>query len=563
MNNSSAFFALEALVTLIAVTVALFWPHFGARLSSRSFRSFSQIARKPGLSVLLVAAAALVGRLAILPLVPIPNPFIHDEFANLLAGDTFASGRLTNPTHPMWRYFESFHITQLPGYMSMYFPAPGLILALGKILTGNPWFGMWLTSGLMCAAMCWMFYGWLPPRWALLGGVLVVIRLGLFSYWVNSYYGGAIPAIGGALVLGALPRLLRKRRLRDGLWMALGIAALANSRPYEGVLLCVPVCAALFTRVRLPKRVVLLPALVLIIVAAMDGYYNHRVFGNALTLPYQINRATYASAPVFIWQAPRPQPAYRYRVMREFYSKWEMGDFLEARSLDGFVRRETQKIGTVLFFICGFTLMPPLIMLPRALRDRRMRILVVAGIVFAVGVSLNAWLFPHYIAPFACGLYVLLLQGMRHMRTTSKGAAILRTTFIACGLLAIVRLFAPAAHIGIPRWPTMWYGSEPLGIPRANVEAALESRPGLQLAIVRYALRHAPFDDWVYNAADIDKAKVVWAREAENTTQPDRDLLKYFSDRQAWLVEPDVNPPRITPYPTADATPINSARKRE
>src|SRR6185437_11760151 len=122
-----------------------------------------------------------------------------------------------------------------------------------------------------------------------------------------------------------------------------------------------------------------------------------------------------------------------------------------------------------------------------------------AGIVFAVGLSLNAWLFPHYIAPFACGLYVLLLQGMRHLRTTARGTAILRSTLVACGLLAIVRLFAPAAHIGIPRWPTMWYGTEPLGVPRANVEAALESRPGLQLAIVRYAPNHAPFDDWVYN----------------------------------------------------------------
>ena len=231
--------------------------------------------------------------------------------------------------------------------------------------------------------------------------------------------------------------------------------------------------------------------------------------------------------------------------MQEFYSRWELGDFLYAKTVSGFLSRTAQKAGVVLFFFYGPALFAPLILLPRVLRQKRLRPLVLAGVVFGLGLSVNAWLFPHYAAVFVGGLYVFLLSSMRHLRTWRPagepyGLAIVRSIPVVCVLLVGLRAFAAPLGIGVPRWPTMWYGTEPLGLERARALRKLESCAGPQLAIVRYNSGHSVFDDWVYNAADIDRSRVVWAREMDRSSN--FDLLKYFRDRTAWLIEPTLFP---------------------
>jgi hypothetical protein len=91
-----------------------------------------------------------------------------------------------------------------------------------------------------------------------------------------------------------------------------------------------------------------------------------------------------------------------------------------------------------------------------------------------------------------------------------------------------------------------WFHSPKGFYERAELLRSLEARPGTHLVVVRYGTGHDPEREWVYNAADIDRAKVVWAREMD---QPhNRDLLAYFKDRQAWLLEADLTPPRLLPY---------------
>jgi hypothetical protein len=236
---------MEALAVVFALLIAFFYPQLGASWFSKIERAFAALARRRRLSVVLCGALALALRAALLPIEPIPQPVVHDEFGYLLAADTFSHWRLTNPPHPMWEHFETFSVLQRPTYQSYAPPAQGLVLAFGRMIFGHPFCGVWLSLGALAASICWMLQAWVGSEWALLGGLLVVLRFATFGYWANSYWGGAVAATGGALVLGALPRVKQSQNFRDISLLALGLLILATSRPYEGFIFSLPVAGAL------------------------------------------------------------------------------------------------------------------------------------------------------------------------------------------------------------------------------------------------------------------------------------------------------------------------------
>lgn len=553
-------------LTLMTIVIAFFWPRLGSPAFICIERALGRLARSQGWAVVAVGAAELCLRIALLPLNPIPQPFTPDDFSFLLSGETFAAGRLANPTPAMWTHLETIHVSMQPTYVSMYFPAQGLVLAAGKGLLGHPWFGLLCVNALFCAALCWALQAWLPPGWALLGGFVAVLRLGLYSYWINTYTGGgAVSALAGALVLGAFPRLMRHVRVRDGMLLALGIASLVMSRPYEGLWLCLPVAFVLGRWILFGKnrpapslllRRAVLPLAVLAVAAAFMVDYDSRAFGNPLTLPYTVNRATYAVEPYWIWQSPRPEPAYRHPVMRDYYVKQELPVVTAFRTPDGFIIQNLYKPVSLLRFYSGIALLVPLFMLPRALRDRRIRFLMIGVVVLAAGMFLEIVLLPHYVAPFTVAFYAIGLQCLRHLRLWRSngkpvGLAVVRACVLVCIAMAGLRAVAEPLHLQIANWPPSswtanWYGPGELGAPRARVLAYLEQQPGKQLVIVRYSPAHNPVWEWVYNEPDVDSSKVVWAREME--AEENRKLINYYKDRKVWLVQPDSLPVSVSPY---------------
>lgn len=567
----SNMFLIESILLTVLPVIALVRPGLVSLLFDRAEQSFLRLARRPALSVTLVGLSALALRLALLPILPVPEPIVHDEFGYLLIGDTFAQGRVTNPTHPMWMHFETFSVIQRPTYQCYTPPAQGAMLAMGKVIAGDPFWGVWFSMGLMCAALCWMLQGWMSPGWALLGGVLAVLRWGVFGYWANSYWGGALGAIGGALVLGSLPRMTSLQRTRHAITMGAGLTILANSRPYEGLVLSIPVAVGFLIWVfnaRGPalavkfRRVVFPLCLTLAVGCTLTGYYFWRVTGSPLRSPYQVERETYSSLPYLIWQPLRPPPSYNHQVIQAAYAD-EVEGFKFNRSWSGLVGIPITRAARIWRFFVGPILTLPLLMLAVVLPygfgwrsiSSQTRFMLLVAVTFGVGVfGMEATLFsPHYAAPLACVMLALVLSAMRRLRDWCPrgrpvGLFMARATCAVCALMFVIRCLAGPMHITLSQSHVpAWDQRGPNSFGRAAVARDLQHFPGDQLVIVRYKPDHNAFAEWVYNEPDIDAAKVVWARAM--TPLKDEELIHYFHDRKVWLLDGDERPAKLKPYP--------------
>jgi hypothetical protein len=264
---------------------------------------------------------------------------------------------------------------------------------------------------------------------------------------------------------------------------------------------------------------------------------NKQVTGSWTTLPYALSQYQYGVPAALTFQA-NPVPHRELIREQELDYKMQLSFRGEhAETMGSYLLRLAYRIRYYRFFF-----MPPLYLaLPFffvALRDRRFVWVTICPLIFAMGVNFFPAFQYHYMAGVTCLFVLIGVTGLRQLGHFSALAA--RVVFLLC-----VAQFAFEYGLHV-------FSNDPWSLALRNperrvaVDSQLARAPGKQLVFVRYWPRHIFQDEWVYNAADIDGARVVWARDlgdAEN-----EKLRRYYPDRTVWLLEPDARPPRLTAY---------------
>jgi len=456
----------------------------------------------------------------------------------------------------MWMHFESRHILQQPTYNSMYFPGQGAFLALGKTLFGHPWAGVLMSTALLCGAITWMLQGWFSPGWALAGGLLAVLRIGLVSYWMNSFWGGSVPALGGALVLGAYPRLRQGPRLAHAVLLGAGLALMAVSRPFEGLAFALPVAVALGTWTLSRQgpgwraaagRLVLPLVLVLGLTGTAMALYFQAVTGSPTTLPYQVNQRTYGWPMTLVWQNP-PHVEHRHKELRDYYD-WELSEHEKLKSPREAAFSLMHKGVLLWSFYFGPALSLPLLLALGSLGSPRMRVVLLAGAATLAATLVEQSSYPHYVSPATCVVFALIINAMHQLDKKDElkhrlVRAVLAIVVVAVAFSLIARPLG--VPLMAPQYGMSWCGSAYRSSDRWPFEQRLRATQGRHLVIVRYGPEAKMHVEWVYNGADIDGSKIVWARDMGEAAN--RELIRYYPDRQVWLGEPDHLPPALRPY---------------
>jgi hypothetical protein len=400
-----------------------------------------------------------------------------------------------------------------------------------------------------------MLRAWVPEGLALLGGILVVVRYGVLSGWINSYYGGGFVALGGVLVLGALPRLLDAPRWRDGLAFAAGLVILMTSRPFEGLFFALPLMVTIACRLLNSAhrgdftpmlRVAVPTALITGAGVGLMLAYSVATTGNALEDPYTHNRLAYAHTSAFFFEAPI-EPTHAAPEQVDTFYREEAAqvhpDFV-GLSLAKVTRAVNFYLGPVFFipFLIGLVL------------AYRRPILWVSAAALMVSFLLSTWYWAHYLAP-GFGLFWLFiflgLAGLSGWRWRGRPTGQVLATFLAC--IAVVSLALPAA--ALPFRPRDQAGASQAFVrpccalltetPRTRIEEQLRASPGPDLVFFRYDRNGQDKGRvMVANGPDIDAADIVWAHDLGPANQR---LIERYPDRAVWLVTGTVAD-RAVPY---------------
>ena len=507
-----------------------------------------------------VALVSLVGSAAAGAFIPRHLPHIHDEFAYLFAGQTFAHFTVTNPAHPLWRFFESHHILMQPSMMAKYPAGPGAMIAVGFWL-GNPIYGVWLTCAGFAGATAWMLRSFFATRWALLGGVLISTQFGLTHYWAQTYWGGALTAAGGALVFGGACRIWRQPRTADALLLGLGIVILMHTRPFEGLLACVVPAGLVLNRWlvrdgaghRATLTHFVLPCSAVIALGALTlAYSNLRVTGSPWHLPYLEYEQRYLGTPAFVWQPePTKEPSFTNPAFADFYHDFVQTLRQEQPSITVTLAARLRLLATDYFgWVLGALALFGALWRP----DARVRLALLSMLVIALPLALSYLFMPHYQAPSAALGCLLAIAGLRRLFLS------LPRRHRHFGLIVALLLVAQGLSLAGDTSNQRRLSPRNVVPLRQKIEDNLIAAGGRHLIFVQLVKPYYLHDTWVFNCAPIDAQSIVWAWDRGPVEN--RLLMDYYRDRTAvrmtvhdghitFTEHPDLAPSPPAPAPAA------------
>lgn len=503
-----------------------------------------RFAARTGWCMLAIGALPVILRLGLLAHAPVPAAAGSDDFSYWLSADTLRHFRLANAAHPMHEFFEAVFVLEVPTYSSIFPLGQGLAMAAGWLLFGTPWAGVLLSVAALCALTYWMLRAWTTPGWAVVGGLLAVMQFGVLSYWVNTYWGGAVSGCAGCLVFGALPRLRfaffmkASGRLRDGVALGAGLGFELLTRPFEFavMMVCVAAYLAVERRLKLPWRAIALaftPAVALMLAQ------NYAVTGSWTTMPYQLSRYQYGVPATFTFEAnPVPHRALTQEQSLDYRAQSAVHDG------PGFWQQASDRAGFYRFF-----LLPPLYLaLPLfllRLRERRLAWALAAIALFALADNFYPYFYPHYVAALTSLFLAIAIAGLERLAGWSPFAARLIVLLCAAHFIFWYGIHAMRdenVRLAMAKYETWDYLNEGDPEGRLAIDGQLAAIPGKLLVFVHYSAMHG-FHEWIHNAADIDRQRIV--RALDRGGVEDEKLHEYYPDRKILFLEADARPPRL------------------
>ena len=538
---------IEILLMFMCIAIVFMFPDaLGWRRKDLISTFINRFASNYIVSITILIAASIALRAIYWPVMGMPQPIVADETSILLQSALYSSGHIA-ADYGLSPNFQSIYAIMAPKYASMYPPLRALPMFAGRSLGLGEWGGVWAFSTALVIACYLMLRRYISASIAFTVSFVIIVRLGIFSFWINSFFGAELPALGGVLAVLGVKLASEKLNYWSSAAFGLGAALLLTTRPYEGALLVTPLGVAyliyMFRQPRDPKTIaaaLMLASTPILAGLALIVTSNITITGNWKSFAYNYYRQLYGGQPALLFQHAAAPVSQKYG----FFTHWlalESREFKESRSFVKLMTSELLRLFNYWNFYVGSALLIPFALGLAQLRKHAA--LMTAGAVLLAGLLLETWNHSIYASPIF-GIVILTIgfgfDRLRQIRLRDKpvGIALARGVVIVVCLGVVYPTFiALRGHESGNPTPFSDVNSYCCWIHPKSLHVAIDDylhhRTRSNSIVFVDSSEQAPIYDVVYNGANLANQSVVWAN---SDLTYNADVARRFPGRALWLL---------------------------